>query len=72
MVYLWCQYISKPGGKKVRYFRQIAIYFFIYGIVMELVQKFFIPNRSFDVKDILADGLGCAIGLLISGRATKK
>jgi VanZ family protein len=72
MVYLWCQYISKPGGKKSRYFRQIAIYFFIYGIVMELVQKFFIPNRSFDVKDVLADGLGCATGLLISIRAIKK
>ncbi len=39
---------------------------------MELVQKYFIPNRSFDLKDILADGLGCVIGLLISGRYIKK
>ena len=72
MVFLWCQYVSKSGGKKVRYFRQIAIYFFVYGIAMELVQKYFIPNRSFDLKDILADGLGCGIGLLISGRYIKK
>jgi VanZ family protein len=36
------------------------------------VQKFFIPNRSFDVKDILADGLGCVIGLFVSARAIKK
>ena len=72
MVYLWCQYVSASGGEKIRYFRQIAIYFFLYGIAMELVQKYFIPNRSFDLKDILADGLGCSIGLLISGRYIKK
>jgi len=56
----------------VRYFGQIAVYFLIYGIAMELVQKYFIPNRSFDLKDILADGLGCAVGLLISRRYIKK
>ena len=72
MVYLWCRYTSKTGGKIVRHFRQIAIYFFIYGIFMEIVQKYFIPNRSFDLKDILADGVGCAIGLLISSRSIKK
>jgi VanZ family protein len=72
MVFLWCRYISNPEGKKIRYFKQIAIYFFIYGIAMELVQKYFIPNRSFDLKDILADGLGCGIGLLISARYIKK
>jgi VanZ family protein len=72
MVYLWCHYVSTSEGKKIRYFRQIAIYFFLYGIAMELVQKYFIPNRSFDLKDILADGLGCSIGLLISGRYIKK
>ena len=72
MVFLWCRYVSKSEGKKIRYFRQIAIYFFMYGIAMEFVQKYFIPNRSFDLKDILADGLGCSIGLLISGRYIKK
>jgi VanZ family protein len=72
MVILWCRYASVIEGKKIRYFRQIAIYFFLYGIGMELVQKYVIPNRSFDLKDILADGLGCGIGLLISGRYIKK
>jgi len=72
MVLLWCKYLSGSEGKKIRYFRQVAIYFFLYGIVMEFVQKYFIPNRSFDLKDILADGLGCGIGLLISARYIKK
>ena len=33
-----------------------------YGVVMELVQKYFIPFRSFDLMDILADGVGCVAG----------
>jgi VanZ family protein len=72
MVFLLCRCVSGSEGKKIRYFRQIAIYFFMYGIAMELIQKYFIPNRSFDLKDILADGLGCSIGLFISGWYIKK
>ena len=72
IVILWCRHVSTSEGKKIRYFSQIAIYFFVYGIAMEIVQKYFIPNRSFDLKDILADGLGCSIGLLISVRSIKK
>jgi len=72
IVVLWCRYLSASEGKKIRYFRQVAIYFFVYGIAMEIVQKYFIPNRSFDLKDILADGVGCSIGLLISARSIKK
>lgn len=29
-----------------------------YGIIMEFIQKNYIPNRSFDVYDIVADGVG--------------
>jgi len=29
-----------------------------YGIAMEFVQKNFIPNRSFELSDIVADGIG--------------
>jgi VanZ family protein len=34
----------------------------VYGIAMEIVQKYFIPFRSFDLMDILADGIGCVAG----------
>jgi VanZ family protein len=37
-----------------------------YGIAMELVQKYFIPFRSFDLGDILADGIGCIVGFFYS------
>jgi VanZ family protein len=39
---------------------------------MEFIQKYFIPNRSFDVGDIIADGIGCIIGGIVAGRYIKK
>ena len=36
----------------------IAAIALLYGIAMEYVQKNFISNRSFDVGDIIADGVG--------------
>lgn len=40
----------------------------VYGIAMELVQKYFIPLRSFDLGDITADAIGCIAGYFISIR----
>ena len=34
----------------------------LYGLLMEFVQKYFIPHRSFDLYDVLADATGCIIG----------
>jgi VanZ family protein len=48
------------------YFIRIAIGCLIYGIVMEFVQKYFVPNRSFDEVDIIADGVGATLGCLFS------
>ncbi|RYY62086.1 MAG: VanZ family protein [Chitinophagaceae bacterium] len=49
-----------------RSFIYIAIASLVYGIIMEYVQRDFIPNRSFDSGDILADGAGSLAGLLVS------
>ena len=49
-------------------FIRIALIWLVYGIAMEFVQKYFIPNRSFDVGDIIADAAGCALGLVYSIR----
>jgi VanZ family protein len=68
MVFLWCRAITNIAGKKVRHYVQIAFYFFLYGIVMEFIQKYFIPNRSFDIGDIIADGAGSVAGLFLSVR----
>ena len=49
-----------------RSFLITAIAALVYGIIMEYVQRDFIPNRSFDSGDILADGIGAAAGGIVS------
>jgi VanZ family protein len=65
MVFLWCRVAAQLTWKKIRFFYKIAFYFFLYGIAMEFVQKYFIPNRSFDVTDMIADGIGSVMGVII-------
>ena len=73
MVLLWC-YASvlwkkdKSSHQLRQTFITIAIIFLCYGIAMEFVQKYYIPNRSFDVGDIAADTIGCTVGLIFSTR----
>lgn len=47
-------------------FMIIALVVVVYGTGMEFVQKYFIPNRSFDTGDILADAIGSLIGFLFA------
>lgn len=71
MVFLWCRVVLKKNEalEKLRIsFFLIASICLAYGIAMEFVQKYFIPNRSFDIGDILADTVGCSIGLAYSIR----
>jgi len=39
-----------------------------YGIMIEFIQRYFIPNRSFDMGDIVADGVGSLAGVIYSIR----
>ena len=69
LVILWSKAYSdkkniRNNTRKI--FFQIMILGFLYGILMEIVQEYFILNRSFERIDILADGTGCFIGYLIS------
>ncbi|MEO6612607.1 MAG: VanZ family protein [Chitinophagaceae bacterium] len=71
LTFLWCWAFlrlrkSQETLKKV--FMLTAMTAFLYGVGIEFVQKFLIPNRSFDLGDILADGAGCALGLIFSRR----
>jgi len=47
-------------------FAWIALGSGVYGVIMEYVQKYFIPNRSFDIGDILADTIGSIAGLVFA------
>lgn len=65
----WAIYkINKNPGKNKRYFIIAGLLCIAYGIGMEFVQKYYIPNRSFDPGDIIADAVGGIIGTVYSIR----
>ena len=72
MSFLFCWGIFKCGiftDNLKRNFVQIGISCLLYGIVMELVQRYFIANRTFDAGDVIADGIGSLAGVLYSFKA---
>ncbi len=58
--------ITVKDFEKKKQFIQTGILCLLYGILMELVQRYFIPNRSFDAGDIAADGVGAFLGIFYS------
>jgi VanZ family protein len=65
-VYLWTFYIAaKKENYPLRKSFYILIIACIYGTAMEYVQKYFIPNRDYDIYDIAADVVGAVAGFLI-------
>ena len=36
----------------------------LYGVATELMQKYLIPNRDYDIYDILADSIGAVLGFI--------
>lgn len=61
---VWCYYYYLKGKTPARL---VVIFFIIYllsaadGIIMEFVQRDFVPNRSFDPVDMVADILASSI-----------
>jgi hypothetical protein len=47
-----------PIREKRQYFFKIALCTCIWGFTTELIQKHFIPGRSFDPMDFVADSIG--------------
>ena len=65
LVFLWClpfQLLIENTDRQKRIYTWIALSFMAYGVAIEFIQRDFIPYRSFDVYDIIADTIGCAIG----------
>jgi VanZ family protein len=59
---------KKEDQRLKKYFEWIALLSLAYGIIMELVQHYFIPFRGFDYGDIVADAAGCLAGYIFSIR----
>lgn len=67
LAFLFCWGIIKKEiieSKWKKQFIQTGIICLVYGIAMEFVQRYFISNRSFDMGDIVADGVGAFGGVL--------
>jgi len=45
---------------------------FLYGLLIEIIQSKWVPNRSFDAYDIVADSAGAVIGIYVWWRYIKK
>jgi len=67
-VFLWSIYYATkkesnihPGNR----FIWILIIACIYGVATELIQKYLIPNRDYDIFDIVADSIGAILGFII-------
>lgn len=70
-----CYWPFKPSWPQKAFLKKavpIAFAALGYGIAIEFIQKNYIPNRSFDLGDIIADGFGSFIPLVYVLRAGKK
>jgi VanZ family protein len=62
---LWSYPFLKAGRTDKKIFVLISLCGVLYGVIMEFVQKFFAYERSFDFFDMVADGIGCMVALLL-------
>lgn len=68
MVLSWCwgwAALNITAFYKVLLFHFTAIVWLGYGVAMEFVQEYLKNGRSYDVRDMIADGIGCGLGLLL-------
>lgn len=55
---------SVPVQCKKHWFIKVAIATALWGLAAELIQKYFIPMRSYDMVDLLANSLGAIIAFI--------
>ena len=70
-LFFWGIVSTKPGIAEKNTVFIIALSALLYGIAMEFVQKYWIPNRSFDILDIAADGVGSFLPVVFLPRVKK-
>ena len=58
--------LSISDSQKRNWFLGISVIGICYGISIEFIQKYWIPNRSFEMLDILADTTGSVLACIFS------
>ena len=51
--------------QRLYYFIRIAMASSIWGLVVEFLQRFYIPGRDYELLDWAADSVGCLLALLL-------
>lgn len=75
LAYLFMRPIAKSyfsQQAKWNYFLKISLAGCIWGLTTELIQKFFVPTRRFDLVDWAADSIGVLLALLFARRVFLK
>jgi VanZ family protein len=67
---LLCHWSLQIREKKER--RNLAFALIGYGLMVELIQGAFVPRRSCDPFDLLADSTGALIGIWIAARFSER
>jgi VanZ family protein len=69
ILWAWAYYKLKTEKRNLKkIFLWLTVTGIMYGVAMEFVQKYFIPNRSFDIGDMASDAVGCFLGFFYSIR----
>lgn len=58
--------------QKINFFIRISLASIVWGITVEIIQKYFIPGRDFDLLDWAADSIGVLVALWISIKIQKR
>ncbi|HYE53559.1 MAG TPA: VanZ family protein [Chitinophagaceae bacterium] len=72
MLFWGLYFIHRHGGLQQRVLWTIFFIISLYGVGVEFFQVNFIPNRSFDIGDIVADVCGAFCGYLATLVVAKK
>ncbi|HMO62262.1 MAG TPA: VanZ family protein [Ferruginibacter sp.] len=75
LVFLTCwpyKNVAIPVGEKTNLFIRIMLATIVWGLTTELIQKYFIPGRQYDLLDWLADAAGAIIAFAICRRLFAK
>ena len=62
-IFVYFQDSTNSSLKTIRAKALALILCILYGISLEYYQKYFVPSRSFDVIDMLADAIGALLAL---------
>lgn len=69
ILFCWPFYKSSFNKKeRLQYFIKIAIATSIWGLTTELIQRYLVPGRYFDVLDWIADSIGALIAFWFCSR----